>query len=83
MNTPNFHIIEVHYLRATNIKGSRVKMVSHRFKQSKTIDFDYEHDNTASMAIARLTANGFEVVGKAESKNGYYIICSTFKPFRG
>ena len=76
---PNFHIIEVTYLGPTNNLGSRVKLTSHRFKHSIIISYDYECGWTDSTAQKWLISNGFELIGKAESKNGYFFISSTFK----
>jgi hypothetical protein len=57
-------------------------MRSPRFKQSKTIPYNHQFNSTAEIAEDWLIKNGFELVGKAESKDGYFIISSTFKPFR-
>jgi hypothetical protein len=78
-NFTNFHIIKVTYLGATNSKGSRVKMTSERFEESKTINYNHEFNNTLDIAEDYLTKAGFEVVGHAEGKGCYYVITNTFK----
>lgn len=75
MNAPNYHIIKVKYLGATNFRGSRVKMTSDRFKQSVTISYDHALNSIEDMAIVWLAAHGFSVTGGAEG----YIITDTFK----
>ena len=38
---PNYHIIVVSYLGATNSRGSRMKLTSLRFNDSITLNYDY------------------------------------------
>jgi len=78
----NFHVLQVTYIGATDHKPSRVRISSFRFKQSKTIEYDHNFNNTGDIAEDWLTKNGFELIGKAESKEGYAMISTTFKPFR-
>lgn len=80
--TDNFHVLKVKYIGATNYKPSRVSIRSERFEQSKTIEYDHQFSNTYEIAINWLNENGFNVPGKAEGKDCYYIISDTFKPFR-
>jgi hypothetical protein len=80
MFTPNYHFIKVMYYGPTNVSGSRVGLFSERFRQRKTIDYNYELGSSYETAIAWLEQNGFSVVGKAEGKDCYYIITDTFKP---
>lgn len=82
MNTPNFHILTVKYVGATNFLGSRVKIISERFKQSITFGYQHEYNNTLDQAKAWLTAHGFEVIGQAEGKDHYYVISTTFEPIK-
>lgn len=82
MNTPNFHAIEVKYLGTTNTVGPRVKMNSLRFNDSKTIPYDHNFNNTLDIAKDYLTKNGFVIVGQAETKDSYIILCDTFKPLK-
>ena len=78
----NFHIIKVKYLGANESRGPRVKLESERFKQSILTDYDYNFANTYEIAENWLKANGFELLGKAEGKDCYYIISTTFKPLK-
>lgn len=75
----NYHVLKISYLGATNTKGSRIKILSERFKESKVIAYNYEFNNTCEGAEDYLSKNGFELIGKAEGKDCYYIITNTFK----
>lgn len=83
MFTPNYHVLKIKYYGPTNISGSRVGIISERFRQRKTIDYNYEHNNSCDIAIAWLENHGFNVIGKAEGKDCYYIITDTFEPLKG
>jgi len=82
MILPNFHVIRVIFLPITNNQMfNRVKMISDRFQQSKTVQIQPDMD-TKETAIDWLTKNGFEFIGQAEGKDSYLLISTTFKPFR-
>ena len=76
----NYHIIIAKYMLATNHRPSRIKLISARYGDSKTIP--YQSDSTQDDAISYLKSLGFEVVGKAwnETTNDNYIITDTWKP---
>ncbi len=74
----NFHVITVSFIGATDYKGSRVKIHSYRFKKTVIIDYDHKFNNTFEIAQNYLEAKGFELVGKAETKDGYTLISTTF-----
>ena len=78
MNTPNFHVLKVYYLGATNTLGSRVRIVSERFKISKTIPYNYVYNSSLDIALDYLSKNGFNIIGNAEGRNCSYIITDTF-----
>lgn len=78
----NFHVLEVKYLGATNTKGSRVKIYSHRFKQSVITDYDYSFSNSYEIAQNWLNKNSFKLIGKGEGKDCYFIFSETFKPLK-
>lgn len=80
---PNYHVLKVKYMGATNYTNSRVKIISERFEQSKTIDYDHRYNSTKDNAAAWLIEHGFNVIGAGEAKDGYYIISDTFKPLKG
>jgi hypothetical protein len=54
----NLIAISVRFLGATNAKGSRVKLTVSRFNTSKTIPFNYEHNNAEDTAIAFFRSHG-------------------------
>lgn len=82
MNIQNFHILTIKYIGATNSNSGRVKIISERFNQSVTIDYDYNFDNTMEVAADWLTKNKFNLIGKGEGKNCYYVITNTFEPLK-
>lgn len=78
----NYHVLKVAYLGPTNFKGSRVKITSERFEQSKTISWNYSFNSSYDIAADWLKNNGFDLLGIAEGKDCYYIISETFKPLK-
>lgn len=78
----NYHVIKVKYLGPTNTLGSRVRITSERFEQSITIDYDHAVDGIYTMAANHLSDKGFNIIGKAEGSNHYYLISNTFEPFK-
>lgn len=79
---PNFHVLTISYIGATNFKSSRVRIKSDRFEQSKIINYNHEYNNVGDIAQDYLERNGFEIIGQAESKDGYYLISTTFEPLK-
>jgi hypothetical protein len=59
-NTENLHLIEVRCLGATNSKGSRIKIVSHRFNQSVILPLDYSYNSTLHQAADYLISRGLQ-----------------------
>lgn len=80
---PNYHVLKIKYLGPTNYTGSRVKIISERFEQSKTIDYDHKYSNINDMAAKWLIGKGFNILGYGEAKDGMYIISDTFEPLKG
>lgn len=76
----NFHVLTVRYRGATNTDSGKVLIRSDRFKQTKSIDYDYCCDNALDVAQNWLTLNGFELIGKAEGKDCYFAVSTTFEP---
>ena len=74
----NYRMFEVKYVGATNSNNSRVNIKDLRFNKSKTINYNYELSNIHDMAQQYLESKGIELVGKAESKNGYLMWTSDF-----
>lgn len=79
---PNLHAIEVKFLGPTNANGSRVRLTSARFEQSKTIPYDHRLSSITDMAQVWLSENGFNVLYQAESKDGYLLLTDTFEPLK-
>jgi len=82
--TPNFHVLIVKYMGATNTKPARYKIVSERFKQSIICSYgaNQNFDSSLLYAIDTLQNKGFNVIGKAEGKDCDYIISNTFKQIK-
>jgi hypothetical protein len=78
----NYHLFSIIYKGATNTQGSRVIIYSERFKQKITILFDYSYDATYEMAQAKLKELGYKITGVGETKAGYTLISTTFKPLK-
>lgn len=79
MNIPNYHVLKITYIGPTNNRPSRVKILSERFEQSKTISYNHELRGTLEIAEKWLVENGFNLVGHAEGNNCYYVVSDTFK----
>ena len=78
----NLHAIEVKFYPATNNSGARVGIISKRFKQRITINFDYSFDNSTEIAINYLTKNGFNILAKCEFGESDIVLSDTFKPLK-
>lgn len=82
MNIQNFHVLTVKYIWATNTNAAQVKIISERFEQSVKMGFTNDpgaSSPTLDTAISYFTKNGFNIIGKAEGKNCYYVITDSFK----
>lgn len=89
LKLPNYHILIVKTLGATNTQPARVKITSERFKQSVIIWFTNEVDSispTLETAELWLTNRGHNVIGHGEGKDHYYVICdhvnNSFQPLK-
>lgn len=78
MNIPNYHILTIKYIGPSNVLGSRVKIISERFKESSTINYDHEFNNALEIAEAWLSNHGFNIIGHGEGKDHMYVITDTF-----
>lgn len=78
----NLHALEIKFYAPTNYSGARVGIISKRFKQRITINFDYSFSSISEMAINYLTKNGFNIVGKSEFGESDIILSDTFKPLK-
>ena len=70
----NLHIIKVKYLGATNTQGARVKLISERLKESKTISYNYSLNSITEMAKEYLEGQGQVIIGQGEGEKHDYII---------
>ena len=78
----NFHVLHVTYVGPIHDKGSKVKIYSNRFDESISIPYDHEFSTISDTAQNYLEKLGFEFIGKAESKQGYFLISLTFKSLK-
>ena len=78
----NLHAIEIKFYAPTNHAGAKVGIISKRFKQRITINYDYSFDSSSEIAINYLTKNGFNIVGKSEFGESDIILSDTFKPLK-
>jgi len=78
----NFHAFKVTGVPATNDKPYKVKLFSERFRQSVLLDYSSDTPYSFDVAEKYLKENGFEVIGKAEAKDSYIILSTTFKGLR-
>lgn len=74
----NYHILTVKYLGPSNVNGSRIKIISERFKESKTIGYDHECNSAREGAEKWLLNHGFNIIGHGEGKDHDYVITDTF-----
>jgi len=78
---PNFHILIVKAMGATDNKPARVKIISERFKQSITLPYT-NHTGASNPAIDTallfITNKGWNIIGKGEGKDHMYLITDTF-----
>lgn len=83
---PNFHILIVKVIGATNTEPAKVKIISERFNQSVKIPFT-NHPGASNpatdSAILWLESKGHKLIGKGEGKDHMYIISDTFEPLKG
>jgi hypothetical protein len=77
----HYHLLTVKYLGPTNTRGSRIRISSDRFKDSRTFSFDSVYNRSLDQALVWVqSASGqFNVIGTAEGKGVDYIITDTFK----
>lgn len=78
----NFHVLTATGVPATNTEPYKVKLFSERFRHSVLLHYSDDAPYSFDVAEKYLTDNGYELLGKAEGKDCYYIISSTFKPLK-
>lgn len=85
MTLANYHILIIKTLQATNTKPARVCIKSERFKQSVIMGFSKDADcvsPTIDTAVKYLVSKGFNLIGKCEGADHYYIISTTFETIK-
>lgn len=78
----NFHLIRVEFVASIN-KPDRIKLTSDRFIGHKKVwlnSNDYNGEPIYEIAEKWLSENDFEVLGRGQGKNCFYIVTNTFKP---
>lgn len=75
----NYHVLKFKFLAPTDTRGSRIKITSERFESSVTLALKYNDVEPFDQVIEYLTDREFIIIGKAEGKDGMYIITDTFK----
>lgn len=79
---PNVHVLIIKYSGATDTRGSRVRIISERFKNSVSLSYDYEAGDSVRTAAKYLISKGFNILFKAEGKECDYIITDTFQSIK-
>jgi hypothetical protein len=80
---PNYRMVKVAYVSATNTLGSRVKIFeTKRYNDAKTstkmFGYDYEIGDIQEQACQILQRNGFNVVSRATELNNYVLMCDNW-----
>jgi hypothetical protein len=74
------HQLSVVYMGATDSRGSYVLITSERFKSKVKADWNYSRNSAWEIAADYLIDQDFDLVGVAETRDGYSILSTTFKP---
>lgn len=80
---PNYRIISVSFLGATNNSGSRIKLSENkRYNDDKTktkiFSYDYRIGDTMEQAHDILVRNGWNVVCRASDNDHYFFLCDNW-----
>ena len=80
---PNYRIINVSFLGATNFSGSRIKLSeTKRYNNSKTeskvLSYDYRIGDTMEQAYDILVRNGWNVICRASDNDHYFFLCDNW-----
>jgi len=81
-NLKHLHAIEVSMLQATNSRGCRIKIKSHRFEHTVIIPYNYSFNGCKDGAQDWLESKGFELESFAMGKDSYIFMSSTFEPLK-
>ena len=80
---PNFRVIRVSFLGATNNSGSRIKLSEvKRYNDDKTkskiFSYDYRIGDTMEQAFEILVRNGWNIVCRASDNDAYMFLCDNW-----
>jgi hypothetical protein len=78
----NFHIINARYISQTNRFPGRVQLYSPRFKERIYFEYESNQGQTFEQAENFLQKIGYNVIGHAQSNDGFSIVTDTFKPLK-
>lgn len=78
---PIYHILTVKFIGPGLFLNSRIKIISERFKTSKTFEYG-DQGNTLEQAEVWLMEHGFNIIGHGEGKAHMYVITDTFKSLK-
>ncbi len=81
--TPNYRMIKVCHVPATNTMESRIKIFeTNRYNDTKTeskmFGYDYEIGDVQEQAFTILQRNGFNPVCRASEAGYYVILCNNW-----
>jgi hypothetical protein len=75
----NLRTFEIKYLGPTNSQGSRVRIKDLRFGTSKTIQYDYEFNNSSDVANEYLKSKSINCEFASEGKDCMYLHTTNFE----
>lgn len=80
---PNYRMIKVTFLGATDTLGSRIKLTeTKRYNddktESKVFSYDYSVGNVEQQAMNILTKNGWNVICRASDLDNYVLLCDNW-----
>lgn len=81
-NLPGLHLLEITYIGPTNYKPGRIKINSHLYRQSVILSANDNEKDMRGTATAYLLSKGYILTGRSQTKNGYAILSTTFKPLK-
>ena len=66
----HLHALQIKTLPATNTKGTRIKIISLRHGNSKTINYDHTFNNSYDVAVDYLSKNGVNILHHSSPEFG-------------
>ena len=74
-----YRAFTIKYIGMTNTRASRISIFDNRFKQQKSIHYNYEFNNIADIAQNYLENIGIPIIGVSETPKGYILFTDNFK----